>query len=466
MNRPEPTTGSAPALRARAFGAILRAAGLVSLLVIAGVVATGCEPADIAPGAVPAEASTASSPTDRPADAAANERDVVDVAVVPHAGPDGIWSVKVLVVDVFGEAVADARVALSVSQWGEVQSEATTDASGRATLFASQVPSFVRAHHDDVGRSVAADVGPGLRSSTTLVLARPVRMTAIVVDNERQPVARQQVGFEADEQRAFFGISISPGVVTTDRDGRITFEALQGLRLSVGDDPRRFYLANEGQEFVATKPAWWSPRFGAWHWRYGTPFDAEEIARWDSFRRHDDFGRRRPETTSLVHLDVVMRGGAPCPDPGFYWLMDGELEPKRCYPRSRDGTRYAFRQRSLPRMPAQLLVRGPKGYSQVCSFGPGELPLHTSIALQPPGDIAIRILHRNRRARGVHAELTSWGKVAKARLDPEGIARFTTVHHGRMNVRAMRGLEVLATREVYVPSGGTARATVAVDLSR
>ncbi|MGK0204567.1 MAG: protocatechuate 3,4-dioxygenase beta subunit, partial [Planctomycetota bacterium] len=392
------------------------------------------------------------------------QREVVHANASDEPSLDGAWSAFITVIDALGAPVANARLDLSAAQKGRTLRSVLTDSFGHAILTVCEDCAFVRAYHQDVGRSIAVDVVDQGRFGTRLMLARPASMTALVLDQRHQPVAGQRVRVVNTAGHRFHGSTVVfPSTVTTDVNGRFAFEAFVGLRVTMGSDPRNAFVAHDGGEVVSTLSERLDSRDGVVEWYYGRDWDADALGQWISSGWTTILPERDQEP---FWIEVLRAGGAPVPDAGLHWIEPGRDTPKHFYAESRDRNRFRLHVHEVKRKPARLLVRGPEGYSQSVTFEPGRLPTSIAVVLQPPGDVHVQVLHRGRRARGVHTELTSWGKRAEAQLDAEGIARYTMVHHGPMNVRVMRGPEVLATRQVHVPIAGTAHAAAHVDLSR
>ncbi|MFT7536363.1 MAG: hypothetical protein ACI85K_002317 [Hyphomicrobiaceae bacterium] len=394
-------------------------------------------------------------------------REVIQDNAPRKPSTDGAWPASILVIDALGEPVANAKVDLSAAQKGPALHTVFTDSLGLATLMVSADRAFVRAYHQDVGRSIAVDAVDIVAQGglvTRLMLARPASMTASVIDQQAQPVASQLVRLVDTARGRFYGTpTFAPRTVTTDIHGRFEFEALVGERVTMGRDPRTAFVAHEGGDVVSRRPEVLDSVDDALEWFCGVSWDPDRLK---NFGR-DYFGHiRTKRDLTPFWIEVLMPGAVAVPDAKLYWVGPNQEVPKKFYPQARDGHRYRLHAFEVRREPMQLLVRGRDGYSRTLMVDKGALPTSVVAVLQPPGDIQIKVLHRGQRARGVHTELTSWGKRATAHLDAEGIARYAMVHHGLMNVRVMRGTEILVTRQVHVPSLGTALAIVHVDLSR
>tara|TARA_R110002073_G_scaffold145391_2_gene297519 strand:+ start:40 stop:1416 length:1377 start_codon:yes stop_codon:yes gene_type:complete len=378
---------------------------------------------------------------------------------------DGFWRARVFVVDALGAPVDHARVDLSAGQKTRVLTTAYTDVAGAATLLASGERAFVRAYHRDIGRSLAVDVVEERGVETSLMLARPAKMTGVVVGDRFQPIAGQLVRLIDAAHGLFPGsLTVAPSEVVTDVHGRFEFEALVGVRVIMGSDPRNAFVAEDGVEVTASSHERDVESVDdALEWHSQVKWGVEQAERVGG--RHVQTRRLTAAQMEPFWIEVTMPGGAPATWVGLHWILPGRT-PDQFYAQARDRHRYRMHTCEVKRKPARMLVRGRNGYAATLAFDEGLLPTSVGVVLQPPGDIEIQVLHHGQRARGVHTQLMSWGKLAKAHLDSDGYARYTMVHHGPMEVHVMRGPELLATREVHVPSGGTGRAIVHVDLSR
>ena len=373
---------------------------------------------------------------------------------------DGTCDLSVEVVDAFGGAVRGALVLWCTRRFDQPFARMRSDAAGRCSVRVTPGSLHVRAEHPDVGRSIL------LRLSTEdehpriprLALLRAVEVVGVVHNAAGQPIANAEVLVQGllGIPRGYAAECVTSELLQCDENGVFSFEASYGTRgtvLLAGDEEdakSRIAYAAGMDEWLIVGPAGVGRAERQKQPKPGSgdqPAATEIIPPWTG-----TFGARLENGRKPKKLQIGVR-----------------VQTRRAsavdWHRPVDGASVTLK----PELAAQTsgrawwFVRDPDSGCSACISQRGVPP--RELRLIRPGEVSVSVAHAGRPARGITVFVEPCGSTQQARLRSTGRIRFR-VPVGPANVRIVRGVEVLAEREVVVESAQAVEVALSVDLSR